>query len=173
MDVGGAYDGKAVFLTGCTGFVGIGVLEKLLFATKASKVYAMIRPRPASKKGPAMSVAQRLDQVFRDCRFDRCRELGEARWAKLRKRVVPVAGDLCDEGLGLSKSDRATLRAAPPDIFVHSAADVRFDREFNEAVKINVRGSVQVLDLAQSLGCTTFVHVSTLYVTPARARGRA
>lgn len=35
--------GKDIFVTGCTGFIGKGLVEKLLRATDVNKIYVLIR----------------------------------------------------------------------------------------------------------------------------------
>ena len=43
------YEGKCVLITGCTGFVGKVILEKLLFALpQIQRIYTIIRPKKGS-----------------------------------------------------------------------------------------------------------------------------
>lgn len=44
-DVKSFYNGKNVFITGGTGFVGIALVEKLLRTTEVNKIYLLVRPK--------------------------------------------------------------------------------------------------------------------------------
>lgn len=54
------YDGKKIFITGGTGFLGKLLVEKLLRSTNVDSIYFLIRP----KKGK--TIHARLDEYFND-----------------------------------------------------------------------------------------------------------
>ena len=82
----------------------------------------------------------------------------------MREKIVPVAGDLVMDKLGLSAEDRATV-TAETEVFINCAASVNFDDPLLEALQINYFGSLRMLQLAkESPKCVTFTHVSTAYV---------
>lgn len=54
------YEGRNVFVTGATGFMGKVLVEKLLRSTDAAAIYLLVRP----KKGK--DVQGRLDEIIAD-----------------------------------------------------------------------------------------------------------
>lgn len=52
------FNGKTVFISGGTGFVGKALIEKLLRTTEVAKIYVLIRP----KKGKLPS--ERIQDIF-------------------------------------------------------------------------------------------------------------
>ncbi|MEO5590203.1 MAG: fatty acyl-CoA reductase, partial [Gemmatimonadaceae bacterium] len=149
--------GARVLLTGCTGFVGKVVLAEMMRRREElglERVFLLIRPRRT--KSP-------------DVRFDhsvvpsRCFSRLEAGWTKY---CQPIAGDMLDEGLGISGEVADFLRSDLTHI-IHCAASVRFDLPLQEAASINISGALKVLDFAK--GCVhlqRMVDVSTAYVAP-------
>lgn len=124
------------FVTGATGFIGSRLVAGILDRDDCDLVYVLVRP--ASK--------DKLTQHVRA-------------WPHSSK-VVPVAGDLGDSGLGV---DRTSLRSSP-DHFVHLAAryDIAASDDANDLA--NVDGTRHAVDLARSLGHPTFHHVSSIAV---------
>jgi alcohol-forming fatty acyl-CoA reductase len=77
-----------------------------------------------------------------------------------------VKGDMQENGLGMSPDDQANL-VDEVEIVFHAAADVRFDESLKEAVKINVRGTREIMLLSQKmLNLDVFVYISTAFCTP-------
>jgi long-chain acyl-CoA synthetase len=87
-----------------------------------------------------------------------------------RARVRAVAGDLTQPGLGMSNADRTEL-AEEIGAVLHCAASISFDLPLEEARRINVEGTREVIGLAReakALGrLERFLHVSTAYVAGA------
>ena len=82
----------------------------------------------------------------------------------LRQKVVPVAGDLIIDKLGLSESDRAMV-TAEADVVINCAASVNFDDPLLDALEINYFGCLRMLELAKECkNILAFTHVSTAYV---------
>ncbi|XP_065348997.1 putative fatty acyl-CoA reductase CG8306 [Cloeon dipterum] len=149
------YKGCGIFVTGATGFLGIGLVEKLLRCCPDSgKIYLLVRP----KRGKA--IEERLEDVGKNRVFEKLKETNPDALSKL----VAVAGDIGEENLGLSDADRKTLQDNVSVVF-HSAATLDFETGIKPAVQINLRGTRSVVQLAQSLPkLKAFVHVSSAYV---------
>jgi len=149
--------GAHVLLTGCTGFVGKVVLAELLRRREElgiERIHLLIRPR--GRKSPE-------DRFNRSLGHSRAFSLLEPGWKKF---CDPVAGDMLDEGLGVSDSDAKKLKSELTHI-IHCAASVRFDLPIAEAASINITGALRVLDFAKECRrLTRLVDVSTAYVTP-------
>jgi fatty acyl-CoA reductase len=72
-------------------------------------------------------------------------------------KVVLITGDCEQQGLGLSKEDRAVL-VREVNIIFHSAATVRFDAKLWKAVAINILGTKDMLDLAREMLHLKVIH---------------
>lgn len=99
------YAGKNIFLSGCTGFLGKVVLEKLFRSCpKINKIFVMVRPK---RNQPVM------DRVKKEILSTYCFSICAKKipnfedWAA--SKIVPVAGDLVMDKLGLSPIDRALI----------------------------------------------------------------
>ena len=84
------------FLTGATGFIGRNLVERLL--KREGTIFALVR---AGSRG-------RLEEL-------------RTGWGADGARVVPVAGDLAQPGLGVSEEDLVTMRGDVAHFF-HLAA---------------------------------------------------
>jgi len=181
MDVAKTLQGRNIFITGATGFVGICLLEKILRAVDIAGIYLMIRPKKPeggvkqdkgskdicslSSHWRQKSVDYRLEEIFDNSRFDTLRLDG--RFEKLKAKCHAIPGDLISPELGVVPLDRELLKAVfskGNGFCIHVAADVRFDNPINKSILINVHGTSQVLDLCEEIGVEAFVHTSTLYV---------
>jgi thioester reductase-like protein len=141
-----------VFLTGATGFLGMEVLARLLEAGDR-QVVALVRP------GASASAEERLDAVLAQLWRDP---------EPYRDRVRAVAGDVTRPGLGMEPTERTAL-AEEVGAVLHCAASIAFDLPLDEARKINVEGTREVIGFAReckALGrLERFLHVSTAYVS--------
>jgi long-chain acyl-CoA synthetase len=150
-----------VLITGTTGFVGMELLVRVLEQTDRD-VVALVRAADDDGAGA------RIDTLM-ELLFER-----EHRSAA-RRRVQAVAADLEAPGLGLSEAKRDELTASIGAV-VHCAASVSFSLELEDARRINVEGTREILQLAreaQDYGVLDrVVHVSTAYVAGERV-GRA
>ena len=110
------------FVTGATGFIGRNLVSRLL--QREGTVYALVR---AGSRG-------RLEEL-------------RTGWGADGARVVPIAGDLAQPGLGISEEDLVTLRGSV-DHFFHLAAiyDMTADAETQEVA--NVEGTRYAVELA-------------------------
>ncbi len=155
---------KTFLITGATGFLAKGLVEKILYsAPEVRRIYLLIRPTRHS------SVEQRLErEVLASPAFERLRtSLGNRFPAVMREKIVPVAGDLSRDRLGLSAERYAEL-SREVDVVINSAATVVFDEQLDLALELNTFGPLRVLEFAKSCVNATFLHVSTAYVSGQR-----
>ncbi len=156
-----SHEDGSVLLTGATGFVGMELLVRLLDRTDRD-IVALVRAD---------------DDAAAGARIDTLLELLLPREDRhtARGRVHAVAADLECPGLGLSDATRDRLTASIGAV-VHCAASVSFTLELEEARRINVGGTREIMQLAreaQDYGVLDrVVHVSTAYVAGERG-GRA
>jgi short-subunit dehydrogenase len=124
------------FLTGATGFIGRNLVERLL--QREGTIYALVR---AGSRG-------RLEELRTSLGADGA-------------RIVPVAGDLSQPGLGVSEEDLVTMRGSV-DHFFHLAAiyDITADAEVQEIA--NVEGTRHAVELAGTIEAGCFHQVSSI-----------
>ncbi|CAH0713004.1 unnamed protein product, partial [Brenthis ino] len=148
------YEGKTIFITGASGFLGKALVEKLLRSCPGIKtLYLLMR----QKKG--VSSTDRLKELCNNRIFDNLRE----KQPGVFNKVKLVAGDILEEELGISNDDRRELQAHCNIVF-HSAACVRFDQPLKSAVQMNTIGTLRVLELAETMeNIQAFLHLSTAY----------
>ncbi len=141
-----------LLLTGATGFVGMEVLARVLERTDRD-VVALVR---AADDAAAQA---RVDELLRTLVAPASRPR--------RGRVRALAADLEAPGLGLSPVARERI-AGSISAVVHCAASISFTLPLEEARRINVDGTREVVRLALQArergGLDRFVHVSTAYV---------
>ncbi|KOB69039.1 Fatty acyl reductase, partial [Operophtera brumata] len=65
-------------------------------------------------------------------------------------KLVPVSGDVGEEGLGLSPADRQTL-VDNVNVVIHSAATLDFQDNLRPTVSINLLGTRRVMDLCKQI----------------------
>jgi thioester reductase-like protein len=123
-----------LFLTGATGFIGGGLLQKWLDTTQA-RLSLLVRPRRDEDS------TSRIEKVLGDLYPD-------GGTSHLRSRIDILEGDITLPRLGLSRADEERLCRSVTHI-VHCAAAARFDLELDQARRINVGGTEKILDLAQ------------------------
>ena len=161
--------GRTLVLTGGTGFLAKVFLEKLLWEQgDVRKIFLIITTRP--RKGAAVRLRE---QIIDNPLFDRLRARhGEDFQAFIDERLVPLAGNLGAENLGLSPEDEASV-VAEAEVFVNSAATTTFNERFDVAVNINTLGPRRLLHLSRKCKKAILMcHVSTAYVNGLR-RGPA
>ena len=112
---------RSILITGATGLLGRDVLARLLAADSRLRAYVLVRD---------------LGRWLRTAR-----ELGS------QSRVIPVHGDLCADGLGLTPDARAAIRRDVTAI-VHLAADTTFSSPLDRARAVNTLGTQRVLEIA-------------------------
>jgi HAD superfamily hydrolase (TIGR01490 family) len=121
------------------------------------------------------------DRVERDVLRNDCfqrlrRELGPRFDEETARRVIPLAGDVTVDGLGLDDAGRKVLAGC--STVVHSAATVSFDSPLDAAVEVNLLGPSRVAAVLRQLTAPPgsgrpwvpphLVAVSTAYVAGGR-----
>jgi thioester reductase-like protein len=141
----------AVFLTGATGFLGMEVMARLLEKGDRN-VVALVRAADSA------AAQERLEGVMAKLWRDPSPYFG---------RVRAIAGDVTSPGLGMSHEERA-VAAEEVGAVMHCAASISFDLPLDEARKINVEGTREIIGFAREAKSNgrldRFVHVSTAYV---------
>ncbi|XP_011861554.1 PREDICTED: putative fatty acyl-CoA reductase CG8306 [Vollenhovia emeryi] len=150
------YNGKSVFVTGGTGFVGVCLIEKLLrCCPDVENIYLLIRPKKEKQ------IAERLEELTKNSVFNRLRE---EKQTDLFKKLIAVAGDVGEENLGLSSYDRATLINNVEVVF-HSAATLDFEADLRSTTNINLLGTRRIVQLCREIkNLKVLIHVSSAYV---------
>jgi long-chain acyl-CoA synthetase len=136
-----------IFLTGATGFVGTQLVQELLRTRPDARLALLIRPgKEQTAEERANAIVPRAD----------------------RERVEAVSGDVSQPNCGLEPAAYDHLADVTTRV-IHSAATVRFDHSLDEARRINVEGTRNVLDLAgRARGLRSFAYVGTAYVAGQR-----
>lgn len=158
---------KVFFITGATGFLGQGVVEKILrHAPDVARIYLMIRPRRRTS-GKIVSAQERLEReviqadVFAELR----KKMGDAAFEALaHEKLVAVPSDLTQDRLGLDDAMFAQL-TREVNIVINSAATVVFDEPLDVALAQNTLGPLRVVEFAKACDDAVLVHVSTAYVS--------
>src|SRR4028119_175762 len=122
------------------------------------KVYATVRARDAQE-----SVNRFWTSVVTSPTFDPLREQHGADFEKfIREKVVPVNGDVGNEFLGLDEKE-ARKMMKDVDIIINSAGNVTFNPPLESALRTNVVGTNNVIELARMMKRPTNVHVSACF----------
>lgn len=152
------YAGQEILITGGSGFIGKVLLEKILRSLPTvSKVYVLLRPQ----KGK--SAEDRLKELLELRLFERAhKEQPEA-----FQKCIAICGDMSKLGLALSQEDAVKIQNV--SIILHSAANVKFSEKFKNIVLLNIRGTYELLKIAENLKkLKAFAYVSTAYSNPDR-----
>ncbi|KAK4023768.1 hypothetical protein OUZ56_009166 [Daphnia magna] len=148
------YKGRSIFVTGATGFMGKVLVEKLLRACPGiERIYLLMRP------SRGQTVDCRLRGLIENQIFDKIRK----QEPDVLGKITAVTGDMTSPGLGLSSSDLQSLKDNVSIIF-HSAATIKFNEELKAAIRMNVKGPLQLLEISRQMKrLQAFVHVSTAF----------
>jgi len=122
-----------VFLTGVTGFIGSQLLHKWLYNSDA-RFHLLVRSKRDENPD------SRIHRVLADL-------CPQSDVASLARRIDLLEGDISVDMFGLKDADYQRLTDTVSHI-IHCAAAARFDLDLDEARRTNVRGTVNILDLA-------------------------
>ncbi|XP_043499970.1 fatty acyl-CoA reductase 1-like, partial [Polistes fuscatus] len=147
------YSGKKMFITGGLGFLGRLLMEKLLRCCPDIKtVYLLIRAKKQQDPNT------RFKEYFNDVIFKRLKKEQK----DVEKKIILIEGDMNQVNLGLSEEDRKRIQDT--NLIFHGAASVRFIDNIRFIVNTNIRGTRDLLLLAQEMkSLEAFVYISTAY----------
>jgi nucleoside-diphosphate-sugar epimerase len=142
---------RVIFLTGGTGFMGSHIAIQLL-----NKGYFVIfLCRPKHNRSAYERVQKVLEWHGLDC----------------SNNLKVLSGQLDEPRLGLEDEVYTYLMENVDEIW-HCAADTSFlEKERKQAEKVNIQGTLNLLQLAAESQCSFFHHMSSAYVA-GKVRGR-
>lgn len=152
---------KTIFITGCTGFLGKVLLEKIIRSTPdVSKIYLLIRNSDRFESGQ-----NRLEQdILNSSIFSHIKSLKEETFnAFCKQKIQVVCGELTEKRFGLSKAEFIEL-ASDIDVIINSAASVDFREPLDQALQVNTLSLNNIVELSKAGGDIPVVQVSTCYV---------
>ena len=122
------------FITGASGFIGRRLVKKLL-AREGSVIYFLVRAAELNS----------LDALYEFWDFTPAE----------KARVLPVVGDLTEPGLGIAAVDRKKLGKKTTHFF-HLAAIYDLTADAESQLKVNVQGTRNAVQFAESIGAKHF-----------------
>ena len=129
MNVKEFYEGKNVLLSGCTGFLGKVILEKLMrTCPKINKFYIMVRPKRNIDPFDRIK-----NEILSSYVFSRVKQQHDDFNAWAQSKIEPIVGDLVIERLGMDDKTRNIL-IENCNVIINSAASVNFDDPIQEAL---------------------------------------
>ncbi len=153
--------GKHILITGCTGFLGKVLLEKIIRSVPdVGGVHVLVRGSSKYKNG-----RERFDEeILTSSVFDHLKANNiDAFDAFCEDKLNVVTGELTEPQLGLSTAAFQAL-AKKVDLIVNSAASVNFREALDKALKINTLCLNNIVELSKLGGDIPVVQVSTCYV---------
>ena len=157
--------GKKIFFIGGTGFVGKVTLSMLLHNfPDIGKVYATVRARDENE-----SRMRFWTSIVTSPTFDPLREkYGDKFEDFIKEKVVPVNGDVGNQFLGMAE-DQAREIMQDTDVLINGAGNVTFNPPLESALRTNINGSNNIIELARMMKKPRVVHVSTCFVAGKRS----
>lgn len=156
---------KNLLITGATGFLAKVLIEKILrMQPDVGKLFLIIRANESTH-----ALKRLNDEVLNTELFNGLREIhGDEFQEFMLKRVVPVAGDMTKQNLGIEKDVIDVLTKAV-DIIVSSAATTTFDERYDVALETNTKAIINLLEFGKCCEKSQlFLHFSTAYVNGQR-----
>src|SRR5215207_10391535 len=149
--------GKAVLVTGATGFLGKSVLAALLrHGEGIERLVVLLRAASDEDAGRRLREEVLVAEPFAQLPGDEIRGRLDA------GRIQAVAGDLSGDGAAPTGGGGPW---AGIDSVIHCAATVSFEEPLDSALALNSFGPVRLLERLENAGSRPhFVHVSTAYV---------
>ncbi len=125
------------FVTGASGFIGKRLVRKLL-ARDGSTVYFLMRN----------STPERVEKLRKY-------------WQPGGERAIPIEGDILKPGLGVSDTDKETLKGKVDHIF-HLAAVYDLAADPIIEMETNIEGTRNVVYFAKDIAAKHFHHMSSI-----------
>lgn len=154
-------NGKNILITGCTGFLGKVLLEKIISSIpKIGSINILIRGSSSYKNG-----RERFEQeILTSSIFNTLKDKDPAAFESFcATKLNVITGELTEKFFGLNETQYSAL-ADKVDLIVNSAASVNFREALDKALKINTLCLNNIIDLAERGGDIPVVQVSTCYV---------
>jgi alcohol-forming fatty acyl-CoA reductase len=153
--------GKNVLITGCTGFLGKVLLEKIIRSVPdIASVNVLVRGSSKFKNGRERFV----NEVLTSSVFDHLKSEDLAAFnAFCETKLNIVTGELTEPQFGIEPKEFHAL-ANKIDLIVNSAASVNFREALDKALKINTLCLNNVVEFSKLGGDIPVVQVSTCYV---------
>lgn len=151
--------GKTLLITGCSGFIGKVVLEKILRTlSEVEQVLVLVRSNSQYSKATDRFNAE----IKTSSIFDKLREQPNFD-TLLSSKVTIIDGELTADRFGMSTDEFIKL-AHRTDLIINSAASVNFREELDKALIINtlcLNNFVRLSDINRDL---RMLQISTCYV---------
>lgn len=142
-------DINTILLTGVTGFLGIHILDELLWTTQAD-IYCIVRSK---------TVQQAQERLIKLLNFYFPEKYNESIW----ERVFVLNGDISKDKLGIEQKKYFMLGKRVEQV-IHSAAIVKHYGHYDEFERVNVNGTRNVIDFCKATGIK-LNYVSTISVS--------
>ena len=164
---------KVILVTGSTGFLGSAIAKRLLVS--GYKLRLLIRRRDTDSSQMSFGRDDLVKQLILGYQFDeyfqeQCRVADgrsnndECIYELFSNNVEIVDGDITSSSLGLEKQEYIKLCNEVDEIF-HCAAVTHFEMQGDEEhTAVNIKGTENVLQFANSGKQKRFHYVSTAYV---------
>ncbi|KAL8030499.1 hypothetical protein ABFX02_14G289400 [Erythranthe guttata] len=158
------FQGKNIFITGATGFLGKALVEKLLRSTSVGKIYVLMK---ADDKENALDRLSK--EIIQSDLFESIREKhGKSYEEFVREKLIPIVGNICEPNLGM---DTYSMHAIMDevDVIIQSAASTAFNDRYDYLIDTNVNAPQRLMRLAKRCkNLKLVVHISTAYVNGKR-----
>lgn len=164
------FQGRSVFITGASGFIGRVLLEKLLRTYQGiNRIYILMRCKKNQQPKERLQKQLLKVPIFDKIRsIDKENEIsnGANNNNKLLDKIVVIPGDIGEPDLGISEADmNMMLEDKTLSIVFHSAATVKFDEPLKVSVKLNLIATKTIIEICRKLpNLVSLCHVSTAYV---------
>jgi hypothetical protein len=152
--------GKNILLIGATGFIGKVWLSNLLTdLPEIGRIFLLVR------RNRTVTSLQRFQRAIEESPvFEPLADRYGDRFAEfLRERIEVVDGDVSKPDLGLTPDVRERI-ARVVDVIVNSSGLTDFNPDLRDALAMNVRSTVHVLNFVRECDHAALLHLSTCYV---------
>jgi len=153
--------GKNILITGCTGFLGKVLLEKIIRSIPGvASISVLVRANSQYLSGQ-----ERFEkEVLSSSIFDHLKSLDADSFKHFcDTKLNVITGELTEAEFGLDPEGFAAL-AQKIDLIVNSAASVNFREPLDKALRINTLCLYNIIALSKLGNDIPVVHVSTCYV---------
>ncbi|CAD6225701.1 unnamed protein product [Miscanthus lutarioriparius] len=157
----GYFKNKGILITGATGFLGKILVEKILrVQPDVKRIYLPVRApdaESAKKRVETEVIGKELFGLLRETH-------GKGFRSFIEEKVVPLAGDIIHENLGV-EGPQLSQMTRELNVIVNGAATTNFYERYDVALDVNVLGVKHICQLAkQCPNLEVVLHVSTAYV---------